>query len=154
MYLSELKMWNFRKFGSGENNAPGLNLKFNEGLNLIVGENDSGKTAIIDGIKLVLQTQSFDYNRLEYEDFFLPPNLVRNEENRATILKIECIFRGFKDDEAKNFLEWLGIEGDGDNKQYLLKVFLKAERKERLVTYDIKAGPDDEGTSIEWAACS
>ena len=73
MFLSELKIWNFRKYGSGVSDAPGLHLKLNKGLNLLVGENDSGKTAIIDAIKFVLQTQSYDYQRIEEEDFFLQP---------------------------------------------------------------------------------
>jgi putative ATP-dependent endonuclease of OLD family len=70
MHLSELKIWNFRKYGSAENGDPGLHIKFNKGLNLLVGENDSGKTAIVDAIKFALQTQSHDYQRLEERDFF------------------------------------------------------------------------------------
>ena len=51
MYLAELKIWNFRKFGQVETKdgiLPGLHLEFNQDVNLLVGENDSGKTAIID----------------------------------------------------------------------------------------------------------
>ena len=58
MYLSNIKLWNFRKFGAeGEINLekPNLNLTLTKGLNVIIGENDSGKTAIIDAIKLVLK---------------------------------------------------------------------------------------------------
>ncbi len=78
MYLSELRVWNFRMFGSKPNPEgpekpalPGLRLCFNRGMNLVVGENDSGKTAIIDAIKLVILTQSHEYVRLEYEDFHI-----------------------------------------------------------------------------------
>jgi putative ATP-dependent endonuclease of OLD family len=45
MFLSELRIWNFRKYGSGDDGASGLHLQLNKGLNLLVGENDSGKTA-------------------------------------------------------------------------------------------------------------
>ena len=155
MFLSKLKIWNFRKYGSGDGDAPGLYLKLNKGLNLLVGENDSGKTAIVDAIKFVLQTQSYDYQRLEEEDFFLQPGQEQTGANRAKSFKIECIFRGFdaENNEASNFLEWLGIEKNIDgNDQYFLKVTLNAERKDRKITYDIKAGPDDEGTQLEWAA--
>jgi len=155
MYLSELKIWNFRKYGSEENADPGLNLKFNKGLNLLVGENDSGKTAIIDAIKFVLQTQSYDYQRFDEEDFFLPSGIEPTDANRAKSLKIECIFQGFdaENNEAANFIEWLGIEKDCDGiDRYFLKVILNAERKDRKITYDIKAGPDDEGTQLDGAA--
>ena len=155
MFLSELKIWNFRKYGSGGSGAPGLHLKLNKGLNLLVGENDSGKTAIIDAIKFVLQTQSYDYQRFDEEDFFLPQGIEPTDADRAKSLKIECIFRAFdaENNEAANFIEWLGIEKDGDsNDQYFLKVILNAERKDRKITYDIKSGPDDEGTQLDGAA--
>jgi putative ATP-dependent endonuclease of OLD family len=155
MFLSELKIWNFRKYGSGDSGAPGLHLQLNKGLNLLVGENDSGKTAIVDAIKFVLQTQSYDYQRLEEEDFFLPPGIEPKDANRAKSFKIECIFRGFdaENNEAANFLEWLGIEKDcSGNDRYFLKVTLNSERKDRKITYDIKAGPDDEGTQLDGTA--
>lgn len=152
MYLSELKIWNFRKFSARTKEdgteETGLSLNFNRGLNLLVGENDSGKTAIIDAIKLVLLTQSYDYTKIEYEDFHIPPDK-SEEDDRAKSLKIECIFRGLEVQEAKNFLEWLGIETIEDKNQYFLKVCLRGERKERKVFYDIKAGPDEDGTQLE-----
>lgn len=54
MIVSELKLYDFRKFHGN----PGLSVTFHKGLNAIIGENDSGKTAIIDALKLVLLTQS------------------------------------------------------------------------------------------------
>ncbi|MDP3444091.1 MAG: AAA family ATPase, partial [Ignavibacteria bacterium] len=57
MYLSNIKLWNFRKFGlEGEIDfdKPHLDLNLTKGLNVIIGENDSGKSAIIDAVKLVL----------------------------------------------------------------------------------------------------
>ena len=59
MYISELKLWNFRKYGKIEwdLDKPHLVVPFNEGLNVLIGENDSGKSAILDAIKLALKTQ-------------------------------------------------------------------------------------------------
>lgn len=57
MFVSALKLYNFRQFKS-DGNQPGLDITFHTGLNALIGENDSGKTAIIDAIKLVLLTQS------------------------------------------------------------------------------------------------
>ena len=51
MIVSELKLYNFRKFTSNDN-EPGLSITFHKGLNALIGENDSGKTAVIDAIKL------------------------------------------------------------------------------------------------------
>lgn len=151
MYLSELKVSNFRKFGEGENNSPGLCIKFNSGLNLLVGENDSGKTAIIDAIKMVLFTQSYEYYRLEDEDFHIPSNA--DEGERAKELRIECVFRGFQFSEAKNFLEWISIEKDSEGKShYYLRVFLIGRRENGRVYRDLKAGSDEQGTSLDGKA--
>jgi len=54
---------NFRLF---EN----LDLTLNAGLNVLVGENDSGKTALIDSIRYVLGTNSNDRTFLKEEDFY------------------------------------------------------------------------------------
>ena len=76
---------------------PGLVIQFRKGLNLLVGENDSGKSTIIDAIKQVLYTQSFEYIRLDESDFYKP-----NDSVRATDFKIECKFTDFKDEESAN----------------------------------------------------
>lgn len=151
MFLSELNIWNFRKFGSsqeGDEVKPGLSLRFNKGFNLILGENDSGKTAILDAIKFVLMTQSNDFIRLDYEDFHIPESST-NENDRTDRLTIECIFRDLTNEEAQSFLEWLSFEEvPSDGYKYILKLRLEAKRKYRRVYYDIRAGIDAEGKYI------
>ena len=50
MYISELKLWNFRKYtnedGSIDVEHPHLVVPFTKGINVLIGENDSGKTVI------------------------------------------------------------------------------------------------------------
>ena len=46
MIVSELKLFDFRKFHA-EYGEPGLSVCFHKGLNALIGENDSGKTAVI-----------------------------------------------------------------------------------------------------------
>ena len=47
MYLDTLNIWNFRKYGiigeTFEFSKPGLTIRFNKGVNVLIGENDSGK---------------------------------------------------------------------------------------------------------------
>ncbi len=136
MYLSTIEIENFRKYKN-------LTVEFTAGLNLIVGENDSGKTAIIDAIRYVLHTQSYEYIRPLYEDFYLENT--KDESHRSTKFKIECIFKDFKEYEAKSFLEWLSIDDNGD---YYLKVWLEGTRKGSKVYYDFRAGGDDEGSQM------
>jgi putative ATP-dependent endonuclease of OLD family len=137
MYLSKLCLWNFRKFGSAAAinlSSPHLNVSFNTGLTLLIGENDSGKTAIIEAIKLVLKTHSSEWIKVEHEDFFQTANRFR----------IECYFEGLNDDEAKNFTEYLGW--NISNSSPYLRVFLDVSRNDgRILPADVKAGADDEG---------
>ena len=42
MHLSVLKLWNFRKYCEGSNGEPGLVVHFHEGVNVLIGENNSG----------------------------------------------------------------------------------------------------------------
>jgi len=138
MYLAELKLRNFRKYGeisSSDALCPGLHLHFRSHLNLLVGENDSGKSAVIDAIKYILQTHSYDPVRFSVDDFYLPDNCSKESE-RARRAEIECIFRGFELSEAKNFLEWLAIDENG----YWLRIIGVATRVDRRVTFDVKAG--------------
>lgn len=140
MYLKSLKISNFRKFQN-------LDVKFTKGLNLLVGENDAGKTAIVDAIKYVLHTQSFDYIRPSYEDFYLEST--QNEINRADEFYIECIFEDLKANESSSFLEWLSFDNDGNS---FLKVWLFARRADRKISYEVRAGADDEGNQLSGEA--
>ena len=102
MYLSELHATGFRCFGS--ENA--LSLKMRRGLNILVGPNDSGKTAVIDASRYVLWTRGDDFLRLEAGDFHVKPN-----GERVTELLIRCTFDGLTPDEEARFLEWCSNEG-------------------------------------------
>lgn len=139
MYLSNIKLWNYRKFGSTifSLSNPNLNLEFTEGLNVIIGENDSGKTAIIDAIKLVLKTHSYDYIRVEDEDFF----------KDSLRFRIELKFTALSDIEASHFTEWIGWDTCEDDKfiPYLRLIYDVSRTKERVLPADIRAGVDEEG---------
>lgn len=50
MIISELQLYNFRKFKCVDD-VPGLTVTFHKGLNALIGENDSGKTALIDAMR-------------------------------------------------------------------------------------------------------
>ena len=152
MYISELRLWNFRKYGNDEWDLekPHLIVPFNPGTNVLIGENDSGKTAIIDAIKLVLKTHAYEWIRVEKEDFY----------KNSSKLRIEIIFKDLKDDEAKNFTEWLGWYKDNDddngdnqndNNEYkpILRLIFQVEQKnERILPYETKAGMDEYGYSL------
>lgn len=138
MYLSTLKLWNFRKYGQSDFDleSPHLVVPFKNGLNVLIGENDSGKTAILDAIKLVLKTHAYEWIKVEKEDFF----------NDSSKLRIELVFKGLSNEEAKNFIEWLGWENQGEDAKPLLRLIYEVEIKDnRILPSDIKAGMDGVG---------
>src|SRR5690242_15062099 len=66
MYLKELTIKKFRSISE-------LTLSFNKGLNVIIGENNSGKSAVIDALRICLSLgrQSREIYVKEDEDFYL-----------------------------------------------------------------------------------
>ena len=138
MYLSQLKLWNFRQFGSNDFNLsePSLTVNFKNGLNVLIGKNDSGKSAIIDAIKLVLKTHSVEWIAPYNDDF--------HRESKK--FRIELRFDDFTDDEAKYFTEWLSWEGEGDDAKVFLRVIYHVEKPfEHILPTDVRAGIDDIG---------
>lgn len=122
MYLSKLKLKNFRKYKE-------LEVPFKKGLNVLIGENDSGKTAIIDSIRILLGTQSHEYYFINEQDF----------NNKAEEMEIECTFEFQEQSENKvaKFLEWIIFD---ENKKTKLIVRLKANLKDFKIKRTITAG--------------
>ena len=133
MYLSTLKLWNFRKYCEGPNGEPGLAVHFHEGVNVLIGENDSGKTAIVDAIRYTLKTQSGEYIQFDDKDFYQDINGNRKEE-----FKIECVFDGLNEQDSGLFWEWL--TWNDEKTKYLLKVWLYAKRKDNVIVPSFSAG--------------
>ncbi len=143
MYLSELKLWNFRKYsnsdGSIELGHPHLTVPFKKGLNVLIGENDSGKTSIIDAIKLVMKTHAYEWIRVSYDDFAIGTNKLR----------IELIISDLSVQEASHFIEWLGWTGE---KVHLRLVYGAMIRDGKIIPTDIGAGETEGGNYLSFEA--
>ncbi|MPQ55119.1 AAA family ATPase [Duganella sp. FT27W] len=63
MYLKKIQTRNFRVFGDGKA-VPALDWELAPGLNILVGENDAGKSTVIDAIRQVLWTTSYEFVRM------------------------------------------------------------------------------------------
>lgn len=98
MYLSELRLENFRRFKNAT-------IMLQPGLNVLVGENDSGKSTILDAIRLVLGTTSQDFFRIEDDDFHVAANSAP-----AEALRISLRFDDITVDDGGTFIEHLTYE--------------------------------------------
>jgi putative ATP-dependent endonuclease of the OLD family len=119
MYVRRITACNFRTFGT-EAEGKQLNLVLNQGLNVLVGENDAGKSSIVDALRYALSTTSNDYLRIEDLDFHVS-NSVRADE-----LTIEIEFADLSKDQKAALLDWLTIERD---KEPYLVIHLRARRR-------------------------
>ncbi|WP_294297618.1 AAA family ATPase [uncultured Chryseobacterium sp.] len=153
MYISSLKLWNFRKYGSPnfDLNLPNLTVPFNKGMNILIGENDSGKSAIIDAIKIVLKTHAYEWIKVEESDFFSNGNEI------SPILRIELEFSGITNVEAANFTEWCGMQNEvmhvGGREEIFRRpklhlIYQVQYLNGRIIPSDIKAGMDGVGNTL------
>ena len=92
MYLKRIRASNFRAFGDGTA-SPVLDWELSPGMNILVGENDAGKTAVVDAIRQVLWTTSYEFVRLFETDFHI------NGAKRANSLFIEATLADLSPDQ-------------------------------------------------------
>ena len=119
MYVRRINAVNFRAFGTKEDGKY-LDLVLNPGLNVLVGENDAGKSSIVDALRYALSTTSNDYLRIEDMDFHV------FRDARADELTIEIEFAGLSMDQKAALLDWLTIER---GKEPYLVIHLRARRR-------------------------
>ena len=147
MHLQRIRATNFRAFGDGAT-GPTLDWHLNPALNILVGENDAGKTAVIDAIRHVLWTTSYEFIRLLETDFHIAGR------ERATTLNIEVALAGLNEDQQSSVLEWLTHEPDGS---FSLVIHLQArwlpprDGKRGKVVAMTRTGRDGAGPEIGMA---
>lgn len=105
MYLKSLTIKNFRRITNSQ-------CLLQPGLNLIIGANDSGKTALIDAIRIVLKQVVDDYTRIQSKDFL---NLKEDIEINLIFSFDDC---GNNDErrikESSRFAEYLSYTETND----------------------------------------
>lgn len=143
MYLSALKIENFRQFGHGDH---ALNIQFNEGVTALVGENDAGKTAVIDAIRYVLQTRDAEYLRLQIEDFHIASHGAQAEN-----ITLRCTLEGLSPVELGAFAEYVTYTG-GVGRMYVhwsaRRVVASASTR-KWVDISVRSGENGEGPSLD-----
>jgi putative ATP-dependent endonuclease of OLD family len=100
MYVSELRVKGYRSFEDE------LVVKFNKALTVLVGENGSGKSAVIDALRLLLLEDEYGRAGITRSDFFRPINAPASSKG-ADKISLTCIFDGMKENESVALLPWL-----------------------------------------------
>lgn len=144
MYLASIQAVNFRIFGDGVS-APMLDWQLDPRMNILVGENDAGKTAIVDSIRHLLWTTSFESTRLAEQDFHVASG------QRATKLQIRGVLKGLSEPQEAALLEWLTMEVDGTSSLYVTVTarWLPPTPKRRgRVEVEARTGPAGNGPEV------
>jgi putative ATP-dependent endonuclease of the OLD family len=95
VYLQRLTIEGFRQLET-------IELRFREGINLLLGPNNSGKTAVIDALRVLLSTG--DEGALRLSELDLCMNAGASPSTQATF---RYVFRGLDPDEEADFIQAL-----------------------------------------------
>lgn len=153
MYIAEVRIENFRLFGSADS---AFVLPLNPGLTALVGQNDAGKTAVIDALRLVLGTRDHDVLRVDSVDFHLA---VPGAE-RADQIVIRLTFRGLTTADRGAFSEFLTYETIGGAVETALIITWVAKRNakegssRRVLPPEWRTGAKGDGPLLDLGARS
>lgn len=143
MYLSALKIQNFRQFGSAK---PGFVIHFNKGVTALIGENDAGKTSVIDALRFVLQTRDGEYMRLQPEDFHILEN-----GSQAHQIKIVAKFSALSTAEQGAFSEYVTFNEEEPTLylHWTARRINDGQLARRWVDIAVRSGHDGGGPSLD-----
>lgn len=120
MYLAQLNINNFRKLKKAE-------LHFQAGLNVLVGSNNAGKTAVVDALRALLAGHDEPYPRLDVEDIHRPKG-----GNPEGDIIFHYVFRSLDADDEADFLAALTPAADGTMEAHITIRYSEADKTGRL----------------------
>lgn len=139
MYLKKLWVKNFRCLKEAS-------VDLNEGINILIGENNSGKTAILDALRI-----SFSYGK-QWRDVYVSLNdfhINKNDPNaKIEDIEFHLYFEVQKDEEAGIYNDLLSVDDKGKRELQLhFRYFIEERKGTRRIKYKVWGG-DKEGQSI------
>ncbi|MVC74438.1 DUF2813 domain-containing protein [Vibrio cholerae] len=144
VYLAELSITNFRSFG-----PDGIKVRFREGVTALVGENDSGKTAVIDALRFLLGTTDQEWLRFNDDDF----HKAIKDNSESNEIKIFGTFKKLTPSDKSGFAEYLTY-GVNYEDEPILHLTLTAKRMgtragRPYIATDIRSGKNGDGPNID-----
>ncbi|AOO79649.1 ATP-dependent endonuclease [Bosea vaviloviae] len=120
MFLAQLTIKNFRRVGEAT-------LLFRPGLNVIVGPNNIGKTAVVDALRALLAGADDPYPRFSCDDIHLPEGGVASGE-----IRFEFVFRDLSLDDEAEFMHAIREGADGKTEAIMGVTYGDADKSGRL----------------------
>ncbi|MCQ1833356.1 ATP-dependent nuclease [Neorhizobium galegae] len=120
MYLASLTISNFRRFTK-------TTVSFQRGLNVIVGPNNIGKSAVVDGLRALLAGADDPYPRFTSDDIHLPKGGTATGEITFTF-----VFKDLDLDDEADFLHALRESLSGDIEAVMGVTYGEPDKSGRL----------------------
>ena len=120
MYLATLTITNFRRIQSAT-------IEFEPGLNIIVGPNNIGKTAVVDALRSLLAGTDDPYPRFNVDDIHLPKGAASTGD-----IVFDYVFKDLSLDDEADFLHGLKVDGVGNAEVVLRVTYGDADKSGRL----------------------
>jgi len=120
VHLAQLDIINFRKLKRAE-------LHFQKGLNVLVGANNAGKTAVVDALRALLAGHDEPYPRLGADDLHRP----KAGDPEGDIV-FHYVFRDLDADDEADFLAALKPDADGNIEAHITIRYSNADKTGRL----------------------
>ncbi|PVM82072.1 ATP-dependent nuclease [Caulobacter endophyticus] len=120
MYLAELRIRNFRKLKD-------VTLEFQPGLNILVGPNNTGKTAVVDALRALLGGIDEPYPRMTAEDIHRP----KSGSAEGDIL-FEYVFADLDLDDEAEFMPAIRPGADGAMRAHFSVSYGSSDKTGRL----------------------
>ncbi|MGL6127221.1 ATP-dependent nuclease, partial [Chryseobacterium artocarpi] len=128
MYISKISIEGFRNFPQNE-------ILFNDGVNVIIGHNNSGKTSLIKAISLVINSEA--PRRLELDDFSKSTTL-ENLQRLPPSVSISLTFKKSTDEPPNSedlvtVSNWLTVLSADYEAKLTYKFFLPIEKHDAYI---------------------
>lgn len=120
MYLAELTIKNFRKLREAT-------LKFQPGLNVLVGPNNVGKSAVIDSLRTLLASHDETYPRLDGSDRHRP-----NGGDPSGDISFHFVFRDLSLEDEADFIAALKPNEDKNMEAHIHVQYTDMDKTERF----------------------
>ncbi len=120
MHLAELRIRNFRRISDAM-------LKFRPGLDVVVGPNNIGKTAVVDALRALLAGADDPYPRFTCDDIHMPAGGTATGE-----IRFEYVFQGLSHDDEAEFLHALRDGDDGKIEAVMGVTYGDPDKSKRL----------------------
>ena len=141
MYISKIQINNFRNFKNKE-------IIFNDGVNVIIGHNNAGKSNLIKAISLVIDSQKI--KRLEVDDFNKSTTIEELKTNSPKISISLTLNKGKEEepDDLVTIATWL-TKLDNDYEALLTYEFFLPEKKHDEYKKAMESIADDDPIAID-----